>query len=254
MFQGICSNGVNLKLDLSGWNTSNVKSMSAMFYDCRTLKTIYVSDSWNTDNVTSSSSMFTNCTSLVGDNGTKYNSSYTNKTYARIDKAGAPGYLSEKPYKLKTGLAFNALIPETTTAVVFTDEVKPSSATAIDLGVTGYNPVVGWLEGTTFKVSSQVSGKKIALNENSSYMFCGRSNYGNKTTKTQNIASITGLGTLDTSKVTNMSSMFDYTGYNVATFNLDISGWNTSNVISMSDMFYRAGYSATTWSIGDLSN
>ena len=117
--------------------------MSSMFYSCRALRTIYVSDSWNTAKVTSSSGMFTNCTSLVGGNGTKYSRSYTDKTYARIDTASAPGYLSEKPYKLKTGLAFNALIPETTTAIVFTDEVKPSSATAIDLGVTGYNPVVG---------------------------------------------------------------------------------------------------------------
>ena len=38
--------------------------------------------------------MFHNCTQLVGGNGTAYNTNYQDKTYARIDKAGAPGYFT----------------------------------------------------------------------------------------------------------------------------------------------------------------
>lgn len=78
-------------------------------------------------------------------------------------------------YKLKTGLAFNALIPSTITSVVFTDEVMPSSATLIDVDADGDSGVVGWLDtdGTTFKVSTQKPGQKIIANEDSSYMFCG---------------------------------------------------------------------------------
>ncbi len=63
---------------------------------CSKLTTIYVGDSWSTSNVTSSSMMFVNCTRLVGGNGTVYNSSYTNATYARIDTASTPGYLTRK--------------------------------------------------------------------------------------------------------------------------------------------------------------
>ena len=251
-----------------------------MFYSCRALKTIYVSESWNTNKVTSSSGMFTNCTSLIGGNGTTYNSSYTDKTYARIDAADAPGYLTGKTYKLKTGLAFNALIPETTTAIVFTDETKPSSASSIAVGVD--DTVVGWLDGTTFKVSTQKQGRKVIFNEDSSYMFCGDSSYGNKTTTTQSITSIDftnvdtskvtnmvrmfayaaynatswsieGLSNWDTSNVTNMSNMFQNAGYKITLFNLDLSNWNTSNVTSMYCMFNRTGYNSTTFNI-DLSN
>ena len=60
---------------------------------------------------------------------------------------------------------------------------------------------------------------------------------------------------LNTSKVTNMSYMFNYAGYNTTTLSIgDLSSWDTSNVTSMSYMFNSAGYNTTTWSIGDLSS
>ena len=40
--------------------------------------------------------MFTNCTSLVGGNGTTYNSNMDGITYARIDTADNPGYFTYK--------------------------------------------------------------------------------------------------------------------------------------------------------------
>ena len=82
-------------LDVSSFNTSQVTNMSYMFYGYSALTTIYVSELWDTTKVTSSSSMFRNCTNLVGGNGTKYSSSYTDKTYARIDKPGQAGYLTD---------------------------------------------------------------------------------------------------------------------------------------------------------------
>ena len=51
---------------------------------------------WTTENVISSSEMFKSCIKLVGGNGTKYNSSYQDATYARIDTAENPGYLTKK--------------------------------------------------------------------------------------------------------------------------------------------------------------
>ena len=85
-------------LDLSNFNTSNVTNMAQMFNSSTNLKTIYVSDKFNTNNVTSSANMFTDSTKLVGGAGTKYNSSYVDKTYARIDGGTSnPGYFTSIP-------------------------------------------------------------------------------------------------------------------------------------------------------------
>ena len=88
-------------LDLSSFDTSNVTDMSFMFNNSIKLKTIYASNKFKTDLVTSSSNMFYNSTLLVGGSGTTYNSSYVDKTYARIDGGtSSPGYftdVSQKP-------------------------------------------------------------------------------------------------------------------------------------------------------------
>ena len=83
-------------LDLSNFDTSNVTNMSYMFNTSTNLKTIYVGDKFNTNNVTSSANMFTDSTKLVGGAGTKYNSSYVDKTYAHIDGGtSSPGYFTD---------------------------------------------------------------------------------------------------------------------------------------------------------------
>ena len=93
-------------LDLSNFNTSKVTNMSYMFEGCSNLTTIYVktfdestNTGWTTSAVTSSfdeKDMFKDATNIVGGNDTTYNSSYTDKTYARIDTADTPGYLTSK--------------------------------------------------------------------------------------------------------------------------------------------------------------
>ena len=83
-------------LDLSSFDTSKVINMENMFNSATNLKTIYASDKFNTDNVTNSSSMFAGSANLVGGAGTKYNSSYVDKTYARIDGGTSnPGYFTD---------------------------------------------------------------------------------------------------------------------------------------------------------------
>ena len=84
-------------LDLSGFDTSNVTDMSEMFAGSVNLKTIYSSNKFNINAVTDSTSMFNSCKSLVGGSGTIFNSSYTDKTYARIDGGTTnPGYFTSK--------------------------------------------------------------------------------------------------------------------------------------------------------------
>ena len=82
-------------LDLSSFNTSNVKDMWNAFGDCSALTTIYVSANFTTAQA-SGWDMFSGCTSLVGGSGTKFNNNYTDETYARIDRAGTPGYFTAK--------------------------------------------------------------------------------------------------------------------------------------------------------------
>ena len=84
------------KLDLTNFNTSKVTDMSYMFDTLKNLTTIYTSNTFTTSSVADSSYMFYNTSKLVGGNGTKYNSSYIDKTYARIDTSSTPGYFTLK--------------------------------------------------------------------------------------------------------------------------------------------------------------
>ena len=83
------------KLNLSEWNTAKVKTMTSMFQGCSNLVTIFVGPEWNTDAVTASNLMFYLCYKIEGINGTTYDSSKMDKTYARIDEGGEKsGYMS----------------------------------------------------------------------------------------------------------------------------------------------------------------
>ena len=83
-------------IDVSSFDTSKVTDMNSMFYGGDNLKTIYASSKFVTTAVSDSEVMFEGSTSLVGGAGTKYNSSYTDKTYARIDGGTSnPGYFTD---------------------------------------------------------------------------------------------------------------------------------------------------------------
>lgn len=88
MFYG-CSKITSL--DLSNCNTAKVTNMWGMFYGCNLLETIKISTDWKTDAITSSysgSDMFYNCSSIVGEDGTTYNSSNITKDYAHSNAGG----------------------------------------------------------------------------------------------------------------------------------------------------------------------
>ena len=87
-------------LDLTTFDTRRVTNMQWMFAGLEntptSLENIYVGDNWNVDNVEHSEFMFEWAISLVGGNGTSYDSEHLDKTYARIDAPGTPGYLSRR--------------------------------------------------------------------------------------------------------------------------------------------------------------
>ena len=92
-------------LDLSSFNTEMVTDMRDMFYGCSNLETIYVGEDWITGNVDNSTSMFYSCPSLVGQDGTKYNSSYIDKTKAHY---GEGGYLTYTDNRKRATVTTNA--------------------------------------------------------------------------------------------------------------------------------------------------
>ena len=66
-----------------------------MFSECSSLKTIYCKRDWSNSGIVYSDNMFQGCDMLVGGMGTKYKSSYRNKTYARPDGGTeSPGYFT----------------------------------------------------------------------------------------------------------------------------------------------------------------
>ena len=119
---------------------------------------------------------------------------------------------------------FNQLIPSTVTEVIFTDKIKPAAAEVIDVDADGDGGVVAWTEndGTVMKVSTQIKGIKVQAAVDS------RETFYDKYIKKID------LKMLDTSKVTNMSSMFSAS---LSLTSLDLTGWDTSNVTDMSGMF-----------------
>ena len=97
MFKSAMTNPENSTLDLSTFNTSSLTNASEMFVDSK-VKTIYASTNFDTTHIPNYDHLFYNNTNLVGGNGTVFSSSNpTDKTYARIDAPGTPGYFTQKP-------------------------------------------------------------------------------------------------------------------------------------------------------------
>ena len=88
MFNG-CSGLTSL--DLSNFDTSKATTFLQMFRGCSGLTTITAND-WSA--TVTSTDMFTGCTSLVGGNGTTYDASHVDASYAHIDVADNPGYFT----------------------------------------------------------------------------------------------------------------------------------------------------------------
>ena len=93
-------------LDLRTFNTGEVTEAQYMFQNCTNLTSILVDDGkWDLSKVTASGNhkgMFDKCTALIGDKGTKFDSSKPiNKTYAHVDEGESnPGYLTSGKYKI----------------------------------------------------------------------------------------------------------------------------------------------------------
>ena len=87
-------------INLSSFVTNNVVNMRQMFSGNWIMTTILANENFITtaiteaDNNHSSEEMFFGCQALIGGNNTPYDSSHTDKEYARVDVTGTPGYFT----------------------------------------------------------------------------------------------------------------------------------------------------------------
>ena len=93
MFQG----SAVTSLDLSSWTATAADSASSMFYQATGLTTIYATSAFDLTSLRVQTNMFRGCTSIVGGEGTVFDSNMVNGEYARIDGGvSSPGYFTEK--------------------------------------------------------------------------------------------------------------------------------------------------------------
>ena len=130
------------------------------------------------------------------------------------------------------------------------DEINPPANVieSWDIGVAQNGNVMAYItananDNTKYDLTIQGNGALYA-NPNSSYLFA----------QLKGVDAINNIDILNTSKVTNMSYMFYWTGFDSTIFTLDLGDhFDTSKVTDMSYMFYGTGFYSTVFTL-DLGN
>ena len=192
-------------LDLTNFDTQNVENMSAMFIDCSNLTTIYVGDKFVTTNVSNGANMFAGCEKLKN-----YTNSKTNHNYANC----TTGYFTP-------GCGYAMFDGVTGTLTFSYKGVKPEGAYDLNEGEN----YPGWYQQAS-KIKKVVFDASFANARPTScnvwFFNCS------------NLTTIEGIEYLNTAKVTNMESMFDYCE---SLKSLDLTKFNTEKVTNMQGMF-----------------
>ena len=250
------------EVDLSTFDTRNVTKMKTMFFNDSALTTIYASgDLFLTDNLITTSddgskNMFGNATSLVWWHWTRFDSSKTDQTYARVDKVWEPWYFTEitDDSVLLPWREFNEVIKllakDRNIKSIKRAENLDSSFISFPISLNMCNnPVYAWYNWEEETIYYYSQSTTIYMHGDSSYMFSdltGLTEIDFSGIDTSRVSTMQGmfngcrgltkldLSTFDTSNVDNMWTMFN--GCSSLT-ELDISHFNTSNVTTMHWMF-----------------
>ena len=232
-------------LELSNFKTDNVQKMEQMFIDCENLKTIFRDNDWNTENVTNADKMFSGCTSLVGGNGTAYDAEHIDKEYARIDRAGTPGYFTKDRTPYAIWCAGNSTLYFTNSNETYAVDGSFDGQTITNIWsgdeLTNYGDQPQWTEVVYRKCTKVVIDQSFSEVKPKSMKrwFKGFSHSD---------LQFVGLENLNTSEVTDMSYMFNGCS-NLTT--IDLRNFDTGNVKNMSGMFRDCG---SLTSISGLEN
>ncbi len=214
-------------LDVSGFDISKVTNMDWMFAEMPELTTIYCDNDWSNCSATSRE-MFGGCYNLVGGNGTMArNVNVTDKSYARPDRDGSPGY-------------FTAYY----TAPV--DNGQLQAYTVLNNGVLTfyYDDQMSHRVGKKFGIAAHVGltmpnwfGSRRSITR--AQFDVSFANYRPTSTACwfydcPNLISIDSIHNLNTSEVTSMLGMFRFCRKLTS---IDVTGFNTEKVTDMSYMF-----------------
>ena len=213
-------------INLSNFDTSKVTNMFAMFAGCSNLKTIYVGLGWNTSVLTDAGAtdIFSQCYKLVGEQGTYYKSSNSDRKYAHIDGGTSnPGYLTA------AYLVYACYTSENNTLTFYYDKKYNSrmSYNSQCYYVNNGKKKPAWeVDYTNTEVKKVVFDSSFASIRPTTtfHWFYGM----------DELESITNLKYLNTSKVTSMGWMFFGC---VKLTSLDLTSFDTSMVTDMSYMF-----------------
>ena len=202
------------QLDISSFVTAKVKNTSNMFAGCHALTTVIIGKDWDMQPVTKSDKMFLDCFSIIGETGRTYLAGYDDKNYANNYLWG---YLWKRyPYYCATLNSNNVMM-------FYGSDTAPDGISTFDVIQTG-SAGPGWAHLYSSDVNRAHFQPSFALARPTSCRRWFASEY---------LTTVTGLERLNTSLVTDMSSMFE--GCRVTS--LDLAHFDTHNVTDMSAMF-----------------
>ena len=217
-------------LNLTEFNTSNATNMSYMFADMTNLTTIEVSDTFNTDNVSviNSENMFLNTLNIIGFAGTKYDSSHVDKYYAvvdgSVDSTGTvrKGYFTTGTYTIYPNW-YEGTENKSSISEIHITKYPESAPTGADDEWVMKGGLQGYRVGDIVYIYIN-KDKRAYMAEDSEGLF----------SDFKNVTVLDGLDNLITTKVNNMSSMFEGLESLVS---IDLTSFDTSTVSNMKSMF-----------------
>lgn len=218
--------GALTSLDLSSFNTAKVTEMEYIFYDCSQVTTIYVGSGWINNPDIHANDMFHGCSSLVGGNGTAFDSRYTSYAYAHIDGGtDNPGYFTDKNASYNE--AYGVLVIDennTASLTMYYDANRDAHREGQVIGLDEMMQNQAWMmyrENVTTVVFDSSFAECRPTSTAFWFAYC------------RSLTSIVGLQYLRTDETTNMSFMFNECS---SLTSLDLSSLNTENVTNISGM------------------
>ena len=227
-------------LDLTGLDTSNMTSMSYMFYNSNSLKSINLSN-FNTSKLLYANNMFNGCTSLESLDLSNFNTSkvtnFSNMfrdcqkmkeiNLSNFDTSSATSFANL--FHNCSSLTTLDLSSFNTNKVTYMGSMfyNCSSLTSLDLSNFNTSNVINMGYGMFYNCKSL---KELDLSNFDTKKVIDFSDMFNGCSSLENIE----LSSFDTTNATNMANMF----YNCKSLKqLDLSSFNTSKVTNMSKMF-----------------
>ncbi|MBB2955818.1 surface protein [Bifidobacterium commune] len=224
---------------LSGFETSQAKNMSYMFFACKELTSLDVTK-FNTANVTNMSHMFEDCAKLTSLDVTKFNT--TNVTDMNSMFKGCNSLTSLDVTKFNTTNVTNM-------SHMFEDCAKLTPLDVTKFNTANVTNMSGMFQGCNSLTPLDVTKFDTTNVTNMNNMFRGCNSLTSLDVTKFNTANVTNMSGMfaacrkltsldvtrfDTANVTDMSHMFDLC---VKLTPLDVTKFNTANVTDMSSMF-----------------